>query len=229
MKSIAFFILIITAVSTMAQSTRTIPISDGQYEAKVEIFVNNPDVKPDLQKTYAWFKSKKVHYTQGSFEGVLLHGKFVSFHSDEQLKEEGVYQTGLKNGLWKDWYANGKLKETTSWSNGVKQGLHTSYTEDGKIMSKSNFRNNEFHGSVITFDNGKEVSTKKYKNGVEVLDKEKVKNPKEKEAKEDDNTLKSGETKLFKAEDEKIEAPKRKKVKKQKNKKAKPENEKDKS
>jgi len=219
-------ILSILTYSSFAQVTRTIPIIDGEHEAKVEIFVNNPNVKVDLQKTYAWFKSKQVHYTQGSFEGVLLHGKFVSFHTDEQLKEEGVYQNGLKNGLWKDWYANGKLKETTSWVSGVKQGLHTSYGDNGQVLSKSDFRNNQFHGSVITFENGKEVSAKKYKNGEEVAGKEKGKSLKPKVDEEDENTLKSGETKLFKAEDEKVETSKNKRVKKLKNKKAKPENEK---
>ena len=213
-------LFLVTGVT--AQKTRTIPIVNSGNEAKVEVFVNNPSVKTDLKKTYAWFKSKEVHFTQGSYEGVLLHGKFVSFHRDEQLKEEGIYQTGLKHGLWKKWYQNGRLKETTNWSKGIKDGASTSYNEDGTVQTQCKFRNNQFHGNVVTFENGKETSSKKFKNGEEVLPKVKVIKPVPVKS---DSVDSSGKIKPFKVKEknqtsnEGVEKVKKKKSKEKKPKK----------
>lgn len=210
MRILVFLSLFFCLISGYSQKTRTIPLIDGNYEAKVEIYIANPQIKPNLTKTYAWFKSKKVHYTQGSFEGVLLHGKYVSFHNDQQLKEEGSFKNGLRDGLWKEWYPDGTLKETTNWSAGFRHGPNTVYNTNGRKQIERHFKGDELNGNWILYQEGKEDSIVKYKRGKALTPKtrqrskggKKSKNPTEDEV---------GKFKPFKSKPKEEEDPNEKK------------------
>ncbi len=185
MRYVSLTMLISLSINLLGQDskTRIIPLKDNGFEAKVEIYVANPKVKTDLELTYAWFKSREVHHTQGSYEGVLLHGRYVSFHDDNQLKEEGSYNTGLKDGLWKEWFANGTLRRTSNWRNGLLHGQINVYGESGVLLKTEKYKRGLLHGHTRIYKESQKDSLVKYKKG-ELVDK-KIRPEKSNEAKSD--------------------------------------------
>lgn len=159
---------------------RVIPIKSDGYESKVSIYIQNPHVKVNLKKTYAWYVSKEVKETVGGFEGVLLHGKYVSFYEDKQLREEGNYSSGLRNGLWKLWYPNGQLQQTAQWSNGYLNGMVKIYNQSGELIAIENYRLHLKHGIQKSWEDG-ELQETRYRKGNPVQ----AKTPKAKKSKKD--------------------------------------------
>lgn len=68
--------------------------------------------RTSLNDFYFWFKSGRIHNTQGSYYGKLLHGNYKIIDNDRHLLEEGFFKKGKKVGLWRSWYENGTLKST---------------------------------------------------------------------------------------------------------------------
>jgi len=90
--------------------------------------------------SYYWYKSQKIHATQGMSAGELLHGNFLKYHTDGQLAEQGLFKYGLKHGLWMTWYENGKIKSRQTYKNGVLKGRFTFYNEDGSVKKSGKYK-----------------------------------------------------------------------------------------
>ena len=59
----------------------------------------------------------------------IRHGKFLSFHSNGNKKEEGIYNQNRKDGKWINWYGNGYKKTEEIY-------------KDGTLISKKNWNEN---------------------------------------------------------------------------------------
>jgi len=46
-------------------------------------------------------------------------GNMISFHENENKKEEGFIENGYKNGLWIEWYIDGKKNSIRKYGNGI--------------------------------------------------------------------------------------------------------------
>jgi len=98
---------------------------------------------------YAWYKSKKVMFTQGQSSGNILNGSYKKYYSSGQLAELGNYKYGLRIGKWKAW------------------------NEKGFLISISNYKKGQLHGKCFHYKNGSLAHVDKYRNGQLKIVKEK--------------------------------------------------------
>lgn len=140
-------------------------------------------------KYYYWFKAQKVMSTQGGASGLLLNGLFESFYENKQLNSKGKFNRGLKNGEWIYWRTDGSIERLEHWKNGSKYGKELIYNEKGVLTESTYYKCNSY--TKTTFDkDGVILSSKKYKNGKELMSKDKEEktesdpktNPKEKKS-----------------------------------------------
>lgn len=122
-------------------------------------------IKPHQERTYFWFQSNRIHSTQGSFEGKLLHGPFSSFYLDGNLKSKGIFKNGMKKGKWISWYKPGTIESTTNWKNGIKQGWYHEYLPSGSMAVQVRYKKNQLNGKYIRYDEDQEQMVLKYRKG----------------------------------------------------------------
>ncbi len=112
----------------------------AQY--KMDFYISSTQKKINYTDTlyYHWFKSQKLHITQGGSAGNLLHGNFQKFHTNGQLAERGEFKYGLKDGEWMTWYESGELKSKLIYKKGILNGSFSTYSKDGKTTEKGKFK-----------------------------------------------------------------------------------------
>lgn len=168
-----------------------VTVNYEDYTVKTQMLKDPKKVKVDNELSYLWFNSNKIIETKGGYDGKLLHGYYKSFYLNNQLREAGDIKYGIKSGEWRYWYSDGKLKEVSTWKNGRKNGNYELFNDFGHLMAKGNFKNDLLHGKFYTYDNfGRIVDCKKYKNGIELLPKQK----KERKQKQKKKTKKANPT-----------------------------------
>ncbi len=126
--------------------------------------------KVNKELYYYWFKANEMLITKGGFEGKLLHGQYIEYYISKNLKSKGNFLLGLKNGEWIDWYENGEIKEINNWNLGKKHGKYIQYSKQGKIISEGAYKNGLLNGTIKVIKEDT-VSIKKYKNGIQILEK----------------------------------------------------------
>ncbi len=150
------------------------------------VYVNYPDytIKTDISSkvkriniheelTYYWYASNKIMETTGGYDGKILNGSYTSFYVSGNLREKGKFRNGIKNGEWIAWYETGKMKEINAWRRGIKSSTSKSFDINGDLISEAKYKKGKLNGSQTTYGNGKVITKKKYKNGIEVIKKEK--------------------------------------------------------
>ncbi len=112
----------------------------AQY--KMDFYISSAQKKINYTDTlyYHWFKSQKLHITQGGSAGNLLHGNFQKFHVNGQLAERGEFKYGLKDGEWLTWYESGELESKQIYKKGVLNGSFSTYSKDGEITEEGKFK-----------------------------------------------------------------------------------------
>lgn len=139
------------------------------------VFYTNPiknDILIDPYKTYVWYSSNQINYTQGGFSGKLLNGLYTSFFLNKNLKEQGNFNKGLRNGYWKQWYDNGNLKDITLWKSGLKTGRFTQFDEKGAIIKTGKLSKGELDGKITSYYEKDSTSIVRYKKGKQQVEKE---------------------------------------------------------
>ncbi|MGJ7030929.1 hypothetical protein [Niabella hirudinis] len=109
------------------------------------------DVKPDLHSWhfYTWFKSGRIHTTEGGYYGKLLHGYYKVVDKERRLLEEGRFKRGEKKGRWRTWHTNGRLQSLTHkrfWDGAWRIDA---YAPDGQRIKKGFEKNNQFTGRQV--------------------------------------------------------------------------------
>lgn len=158
-----------TAV-TGSQTIYTININKPDTIIRAEVMAQRSSALADKDLTYYWYANvaNTIIQTKGGFDGKLLHGAYTSFYGNNNLKEKGKFDNGIKNGEWIKWYSNGAINEVSHWRLGMKNGRYKLYNEQGEQMLGAHFRNDKMEGTVKTYQNGKVLSRKKYRNGQEL-------------------------------------------------------------
>ncbi|GAB3433144.1 toxin-antitoxin system YwqK family antitoxin [Niabella aquatica] len=118
---------------------------------------------------YYWFKSGRIHRTQGSYYGKLLHGNYKVVDKERHLLEEGKFRNGKKVGLWRTWYENGVLRST--WRRrylffGNPYNV-SEYDINGNIIKSGIETRGQFSGSQIEWV-GDSSRIVRYKKGIAV-------------------------------------------------------------
>lgn len=157
------------ALPLAAQETKNIPLVYQGYSVQASVYTGSKTIKAQADRGYFWFRSKEIHYTQGGYEGRLLHGAYTEFYRNNQLRAKGLFHNGLKKGEWKQWYENGRLKETAHWKNGKLHGTCIRYDENGNQVFKAAYRHDKYHGKVTELDSSGAVRVHIYRKGVEKI------------------------------------------------------------
>jgi len=132
-----------------------------------------PDIEINDNLYYYWFKADQIHFTKGEIGGKALHGNFTVYYNNRNLKEKGRFNIGLKEGKWKKWHENGALLEVGTWAKGRKEDSWFEYDPEGLIVIEANYNHGALDGNYKEYINGELVIEKKYKNGKEIIRKEK--------------------------------------------------------
>lgn len=156
----------VTAQKKSETDVRSVPVKIDNCDAKIQVLNIEKKIKNINEKlTYYWFKNNEIHMTQGGIGGKLLHGSFISYYGNKNLKEQGFFNYGLKNGKWTEWYENNKIKSVSSWKNGLLDGKCTDYDADGIMVQQTSYKNGLLHGNLIVYKNDTIISTTKYNKG----------------------------------------------------------------
>ncbi|MBD3639235.1 MAG: hypothetical protein HUJ25_17900 [Crocinitomicaceae bacterium] len=115
----------------------------SNYKCDFYVTFSEKKVKYEDTLHYYWFKAQKIHVTQGSSEGYLLHGSFTKFYHSGQLAEQGRFDKGLKDGQWKQWYESGNLMSIYNYREGELSGDYALYNENGDIRESGKIRKGE--------------------------------------------------------------------------------------
>ncbi len=194
-RKMIFTIVLLSFTSTFAQKakqeeTHVIHVNNPDSMVEAYIYYHNPKLKTEEQRFYHWYSNNLIHASEGGFDGKLLHGTYIVSFPNNSLKEKGTYEDGLKTGEWKKWYPNGVIRETSEWSNGQKDGSYCLFSSGGQKVLEAKYKDGKLHGEVIAYQDGVVKSTKRYKNGEEVVFKEKDSKFKGKEEKKENGVRK---------------------------------------
>ncbi|WKN45353.1 toxin-antitoxin system YwqK family antitoxin [Tunicatimonas pelagia] len=111
----------------------------------------NQSVSPQSDKFYTWYLRNNIAYSQGGYEGRLLHGSYTKMLRDNTLLEKGAYREGLKDGTWTRWHTNGKIKTVRQWKQGDARGSQETFTSQGTLQETQHFRSGQLHGKETRY------------------------------------------------------------------------------
>lgn len=119
-----------------------------------------------LYDFYYWFKSGRIHQTQGSYYGKLLHGDYKVVDRDRHLLEEGQFKKGKKKGLWRTWYEDGTLKSTWRKRYWFRNGIYkvADYDANGNKIRSGYENKGLFTGYQVAWQGDSTLVTR-YKKG----------------------------------------------------------------
>ncbi len=127
---------------------------------------------------YNWYAQHDIKETRGGFDGKLLHGEYIEFYENKNLKKKGIFKKGLKTGKWKSWYMNGQISEIVYYKNGLRKGRDLVFNSSGEQISKSKYRKGELVKLKVN---------KKIKNDTSIVQDNKNKKVKSKDRKGKDS------------------------------------------
>jgi hypothetical protein len=168
-----FFLLFLLANAALAQKkkTYTVYVNYPDYTLKTDVLSEPLKKHAGKELEYAWYSSNRIMHTKGGYEGKVLDGPYTSFYLSNNLKEKGEYCYGVKQGEWITWYESGTISSITAWRKGQKQGICKSFDEKGELLSEAHYRRGKLSGFQYTYENNKEASRKKFRQGKEVIPK----------------------------------------------------------
>jgi hypothetical protein len=149
-------------------------VNREDHTIKTEMLTADKNIDVVNEKTYLWYTSRKIMETKGGYGGKLIHGPYVSYYLNDQLREQGEVRYGLKHSTWKFWYPDGHLREIITYKNGIKTGNYFLYNDHGQPMARGRFKDDKLHGKFYTYGaTGRVIEVKRYKRGVEVSSRKK--------------------------------------------------------
>jgi hypothetical protein len=128
--------LLLIGAGLQAQTYRPVVLKSaaGTVEANIMVIQGKPKVKP--ARVYHWYHRDSMYQTTGGYDEKLMHGPYVRFWPDGQLREKGQFDEGLKQGTWKQWHPNGQLAETIDWHKGKPSSKLKIYDLNGTFQQK---------------------------------------------------------------------------------------------
>jgi len=167
---------------TSKQITHSETVKTDNGYAKINMLdQQKKKIKTRENLEYFWHLNDAIHTSIGGYGGKLLHGNYTAYYATNNIKEQGNFRYGLKSGSWKKWYTNGIINSVTLYKHGMKCGIYREYDEKGLLTLSAKYCNDKLQGKYLEYKDGKLISEKHYKKGVEKTQKvSKLKNPIEK-------------------------------------------------
>lgn len=99
----------------------------------------------------------QINFVKGNLEGNLLVNNELG-----KPEYDVNYINNNLNGNRTEYYANGNIYKKEKFINNDFDGLQEYFKEDGKPWLTAEYKNDELHGNVLIYTNGKVSITKKY-------------------------------------------------------------------
>ncbi|MBP2832836.1 hypothetical protein J8281_11625 [Aquimarina sp. U1-2] len=130
---LGIMLMVLAGCTTAIEPFNKKNVSDQEYKEKFQITDKKP--KPNSKIKYYWYKSRKVHSSQGDFAGELLDGLYTKHFYTNALAEKGNFNAGKKVGTWKTWYKNGELATVSHYKSGQLSGRNIFFDSLGHILA----------------------------------------------------------------------------------------------
>lgn len=156
---IVCFFLIICGISAMSQKKETIYQCVSDYKGYSIFYISKhvPEIKFNPNLDYYWSIENEIHITKGAFGGKPLHGNFLSYYLDNNLKEKGCFFYGLKNNEWNYWFPNGNLQKTENYKLGLLEGIYKIYNDRNQIIITGEYKGNKKNGVWKLYNNNGKI------------------------------------------------------------------------
>lgn len=102
------------------------PFRVETLEGKIEI--HKSSFSPELYKQSLLNEPGQYN---SPFQNGLLHGAYIAYHENGQIKEQGVFINGMKDGMWEEFVSGGLVSRGTYY-HGKKAGEWRTYDANGK-------------------------------------------------------------------------------------------------
>ena len=123
------FVWISPEITAQIES-REFPVEGGYV--RCEILEKEKNIRTVDTLEYHFLIGNRLKKLQGSYDGKLLHGKFIQLDLQGNMIVEGEFKQGLHHGSWKYW-TNEKLDSTVTYCKGIKHGQMVDYTKSPKV------------------------------------------------------------------------------------------------
>ncbi len=180
---------------------QTVSLWRDTLKIQAHILAEDEKVKIKDNIMYFWYKGGNIHHTRGAVSGKVLHGDYIEYFGDDNLRAKGCFVLGIRVGNWKTWHHNGEIASITQYKKGVEDGTFVEFDSTGTITRKGDFKKGELDGKVFIYKDEKVAEVQKYKDGK--LKKEKKKRWWKREEKKEDKATKKEAKKKTKAEKKK--------------------------
>lgn len=124
--------------------------SDDNHKFRFE--VKTIKTRPKTDRTYHWYQSRRVHVSQGGYEGKVLHGEWREFYPDNNLASQGAFRDGLKSGKWSTWNENGILIKQSAWKKSEETGPYALFNPEGQRIESGTYKNGLRNGKIWQYD-----------------------------------------------------------------------------
>ena len=92
------------------------------------------------------FHTNKERAASGSYYEDQPDGPWMWWHPNGETRRKGKYKRGKQTGSWTWWHDNGERKEEGDFLQGRRQGQWTTYYDDGLKESEGMYQNNMKEG-----------------------------------------------------------------------------------
>lgn len=96
-----------------------------------QVLMTPLEMQTIAEKRYYWYNDKKIHKTYGGYSGKLLHGKYVEYFRNGELKSKGTFLEGLKDGNWRTYHQGGNIQSEVNYNKGDTSGVAKVFSIDG--------------------------------------------------------------------------------------------------
>lgn len=123
---------------------------DSKYNSLYRQGYGNPSWIGELQ----WFfdeEKTKWAIRECYDENNKLHGPYMQWYENGQIKKEIIYKHGQQHGFSKTYYENGEPRNSVEYKDGKKHGKDYSYREDGTVIHEFNYVDGLQSGTQKTY------------------------------------------------------------------------------
>jgi len=94
-------------------------------------------IRPDFREgLFTWYYADGSKQQSCEYKNNLLHGPYIEWYKNGQMKIRQSFIQGLPDGPYKSWSNQGNLLLDAQYSNGEKHGYFISYYDNGQMTRK---------------------------------------------------------------------------------------------
>lgn len=166
-----YFIITFTSFVFSAKSQKNASIyqSISDYKGYSIFYISKtlPKMEFNPLLDYYWYIENEIHFTKGAIGGKPLHGSFISYYLDNNLKEKGDYVYGLKCNDWTYWFPDGNIQKREQYKNGYLDGKYLIYNNKNQIIISGEYKKNKKNGVWQLYNNnGQMLNSYTWGNGI---------------------------------------------------------------